>query len=209
MIREKDKRVNKRSAVIWIGAILFVLIILAFSASFFLGKWPFSSLLAYRTLRVDQVWANAARLDGRVIHVRGKLDVLTYRTLQMCCPPDCDCNQSGANYSLVSESEKVYNQGCSTQDSIELPLECKGDECSLTCSPFDPFQAEALELVGKLQVTYQDGKLCQLSLSEIQLAEALQQVGGEWHPVSLGTFTRPLGTPSISPSCALQPTQSP
>ena len=180
-------------------ALLAVVILLAISAIFVLKKWALSSNPQSIVLRVDQVWANAEKLDGQVIHVHGKLEGITYQTLQLCDPPTCDCNQSGANYSLASDSDTVYNQGCSSEDTIELPLECKGDECSLTCSPFDPFQAEALELVGTLQAVYQNGKLCRLLLGDIKLEESLQLVSGEWKPISVGTFSRSLVTPSALP----------
>lgn len=150
-------------------------------------------------LLVDQVWANAVKLDGQVIRVRGKLEGITYQTLLPCDPPTCDCNQSRANYSLVSESETIYNQGCSSKDTIELPLDCTGNECSLTCSPFDPFLAEVMELKGTLQADYQNGKLCRLLLNDIKLEESLQLVGEEWKPVSVGTFSRSLVTPSALP----------
>lgn len=180
-------------------ALLVVVILLAISAIFVLKKWGLSSYPQSNVLRVDQVWANAEKLDGQVIHIRGKLEGITYQTLQLCDPPTCDCNQSGANYSLVSDSDTIYNQGCSSKDTIELPLECQGDECSLTCSPFDPFQAEALELVGTLRVVHQDGKLCRLLLDDIKPEESLQLVGGEWKPISVGAFTRALVTPSPLP----------
>ena len=185
---------NRKSTILWLSASIIILMALVFSARFIWQKWS----LAHPddiALSVDQVWENAQQLEGQVIRVRGKVEFVQYKTLLICRPPTCECNDSRANFYLVSEETENLHQNCSSKDTIDIPIDCQGDECSLTCSPFDPYPAEALELVGRLKLTYQNGKLCSLALSDLELANSRQMNGGAWKTIPTGSFLHPLVTP--------------
>ena len=97
----------------------------------------------------------AEELDGQVIRVQGKAEFSIMQSLVLCCPPRCDCNETDGWLELVSENPSLVNIDCSIVDSIEIETPtCRGDECSLTCTPFYPDDIEAFEFTGQLSVFY-------------------------------------------------------
>jgi len=79
---------------------------------------------------------------------------------------------------------------------ISVPqLFCRGDECQMTCTPFDPTLAEAFELVGTLKVVSRDGSREELRLEDLDLEASRQLVDGEWVSIETGSFTVTLRTP--------------
>ena len=147
------------------------------------------SLLASQNyFRVDEVWANADALVGRKITVEGKVSFEIAQAVILCCPPSCDCNETYGWLYLISDSSTRYNKEMKYRDDIAVQITCGGNECSLTCSPFDPQYAERLEITGMLDSEERDGKIRGLYMSEIDFSASRQYVDGEWMPISVGSF---------------------
>jgi len=150
-------------------------------------------LIHNRCYSVGEVWKYALILNGSRICVKGKADTLVYQTLLLCDPPSCDCNKSGASLTLVSDDKIVRNPRVSMVDTITIfePV-CTGNECSLTCTPIDPFAADDYRFVGRLTTSYlSDGRMAHLELANVDLSASRQMVNGDWQPLPIGKFTRP------------------
>lgn len=192
-------QVNSKRALpgIIAGVIVLVLILAGW-----LDTGSFSSAgITNRTLSVYEVWRQAEALDGQVIRVQGKANFMIIMTAMLCCPPRCDCNQTEGWLWLVSDNPTVVNIDCAWIDFIEIDTpDCQGDECSLTCTPFNPDKIEAFEFSGQLSVFYLRGHPCSLKLIHVDLPASKQMVNGNWEPIPTGTFTIPLVQPTQAPS---------
>jgi hypothetical protein len=75
----------------------------------------------------------------------------------------------------------------------EDSLQCEGDDCDLTCKPFDPEAAPAFEFVGTLRVDIQPDGMQRLFLDAIDLSVSRQLVGKEWRsiPETTGSYHFP------------------
>jgi hypothetical protein len=142
---------------------------------------------SYPTVR--DVSENALSLADQQIRVRGQNWFVSSVTLVDCDPPRCDCNQSKGQLFLSEE-------GRAPGEMISVPqLFCRGDECHMTCTPFDPTLAEAFELVGTLRVISQNENHKELRLEDLDLEASRQLVNGEWIPIETGSFTINLRSP--------------
>lgn len=175
--------------------------ILIFALAGWIDSWmhPLTEI-PDQPLSVYEVWLHAEELDGQVIRILGTARFWTVITLELCCPPSCDCNETYGFLRLVSENPTRVNIDCSVDDliTIDLPI-CQGNECSLTCTPFYPGEIEAFEFTGRLRVSYRQGHPCSLSLTNIDLSTSQQYVGGRWEAIPTGTFTVPLIQPTPIP----------
>jgi hypothetical protein len=140
---------------------------------------------------VGDVWKYASSLEGKRICVKGKAETEIYQTLLLCDPPSCSCNQSSGNLSLVSEEDIVRNPRVSIVDTVTIysPI-CTGNECSVTCTPINPFTADHFRFVGSLAITYlSDGRMVSLELKDVNLSASRQLVNGDWKPIPTGSFS--------------------
>lgn len=103
-------------------------------------------------LSVDAVFAQAPALVGQRVRVRGYSQVAYESTLVGCGNNQC-CNAAWLHLFLTATAPPL-----STQSEVQLlevraaankPL-CSGNECSVTCEPFDPHAARAFEISGIL-----------------------------------------------------------
>ena len=159
-----------------------------------------ASLVNQQKFTVAQVWENARALVGRRITVEGPAAFQTWMTAVLCCPPKCDCNETGGWLYLTSEGIIRYNSEHKYRDDIGVSVECSGNECSLTCAPFDPNNVERLEITGTLVAYEMDGEIAQLILEDIDFSASRQFVDGEWRGIPTGSFTVPLATMTPHPN---------
>jgi hypothetical protein len=140
-------------------------------------------------LTVRDVSENALSLADQQIRVRGQNWFVSSVTLVDCDPPRCDCNRSEG---LLFLSEEGRTPG----EMISVPqVLCRGDECQMTCTPFDPTLGEAFEIMGTLKVVFRNGSHEELRLEDLDLEASRQLVDGEWIPIETGSFTITLRTP--------------
>ena len=183
--------------IVFTGAILLVLALAGWVDS----RMHSPTEISDQPLSVYEVWLRAEELDGQLIRVQGKAQFNIMQTLMLCCPPRCDCNETGGWLELVSENPTRVNIDCSIVDSIKIETpSCLGDECSLTCTPFNPDRVEAFEFTGTLRIDYLRGHPCNLQLVNVDLSASQQFVNGVWEPIPTGTFTVPLAQPTQDPS---------
>ena len=156
-----------------------------------------AGILAYiimynRCYSVGEVWKYARVLNGARICVKGKAVTEVFQSLQLCDPPTCDCNESSGSLTLVSEEGIVRNPRVAIVDTITIysPI-CSGNECTITCTPLNPFAADYFQFVGRLSIRYlSDGRMAYLELKDVDLSASHQLVMGDWQPIPTGTFTR-------------------
>lgn len=181
------------------GVILALLALLLAVASLFLILR--GELTDDRCLSVTQVWENARSFDGERICVRGKAEYSIAMTLVLCCPPHCDCNNTWGELTLVSEEQTTYNPRVSAIDYISLDtLTCEGNECSISCSPFNPSDVDYFEFVGTLTVSERNGEPAWLKLTDLDISTSRQLVDGEWGAIPTGTFVKTLPQPTPIPN---------
>jgi hypothetical protein len=141
--------------------------------------------IADRAMGINDLWQRQIEhrnLDGKVVKVRG-LAIFE---------PQSDFKYNTL-YLVDSDTEEAYRQpdyafwfGIRIDD-----LSCSADDDTWTCEPFDPSQAQALELTGTLHIT-PVGKKDVMSLSGIDLAQSRQMINGKWLPIHTGKFIIPL-----------------
>jgi hypothetical protein len=140
---------------------------------------------------VAHVWKNARSFDGERICIRGKAEYLFGMTAVSCCPPHCDCNETWGELRLVSEEQTTYNPRVSGVDyiSLDTPI-CRGNECSISCFPFDPSGVDYFEFVGTLTVSDCNGEPAWLELTDLNISTSQQLVDGDWGPIPTRTFVK-------------------
>jgi hypothetical protein len=191
--------------LLWLGLCLVIIILITILVIILAGRPDEASVSPTETsnqaLSVYEVWLRAEELEGQVIRVQGKADFMIMETLMLCCPPSCDCNQTDGLLRLVSENPTRVNIDCAIVDLIEIDTpDCRGNECSLTCSPFYPGEIEAFEFTGQLKVLYVRDHPCSLQLTNVDLSVSQQLVNGGWEAIPTGTFTVPRVQPTQDPS---------
>lgn len=200
-VPQPPQRLQMNRKLLWLGLGMVIIILVITLA----GEPDKPSISPTETsnqaLSVFEVWQRAEELEGQVIRVQGKADFMMSTTLVLCCPPSCDCNETSGLLRLVSENPTRVNIDCAIVDLIEIDTpDCRGDECSLTCTPFYPGEVEAFEFTGQLKVFYVRDHPCGLQLIHVDLTASQQFVDGAWGPIPTGTFTIPGGGPNQDPS---------
>jgi len=140
--------------------------------------------------KVSEIWADAGALDGQTIAVRGWAGLRIKETLKDCPTPSCSCNDTSGSFSLV---EEIGDGGVTREVSIPA-LTCSGDDCSMTCSPFDPTAAVAFEITGVLRALSDNGRIASLKLEDIDLEKSHLLSGADClchmveYPLETGKF---------------------
>ena len=146
---------------------------------------------------VEEALAKLNRLNGRTITIRGYSIFTPLQSMQLCNPPRCNCNQSIANgFWLISED--TLAAGLDRGDFLERTfnvtrLDCKGDECSITCNPINPKTDNELELTGR--ITYDPQSAVYPTLEVENWDKVREEINGEWRLIATGTFTIQLREP--------------
>jgi len=160
-------------------------------------------------LTVPEVWQDAESLDGKQVRVRGYGFFEFVQSLVLCEPARCDCNESNGTLVLVEEEIQPghYNK---INDLAQIyisgkSLNCRGDECTMECSPFDPTAADEFEFVGTLR-----SKFGNLYLEDLDLMASRQRVNDNWLPIETGKYSITRASLYESPAAALpKPSLSP
>ena len=140
---------------------------------------------------VDEALRMRALLNGRTITLRGFSIFTPLSTMQLCDPPRCDCNESLSN-ELWLINEDTLAAGLERGDFFDhtiavTGLDCRGDECYITCLPVNPRTENELEVTGHF---INDPKNAVYPSLEVESWEqAREKIGGEWQPIATGTFT--------------------
>ncbi|MBE2220978.1 MAG: hypothetical protein IAF02_05530 [Anaerolineae bacterium] len=191
---------NKKTTIVAISLLLLIIFVTA--TSFFLLKSNFKGKECYQ---VTEVWKDVRGLAGKRICVNGKAEYSIATTLSLCCPASCDCNETFGEVRLISEEKITYNPRVSIIDYISLDSPtCKGNECQITCSPFNPEGIEYFHLIGTLSVTSRNGEPAWLKLTDLDMQNSRQFVNGKWEPIPTGTFVKPLATATPVPNSCEQ-----
>ena len=145
-------------------------------------------------LTVSEVRDKADALEGKLIRVRGRAHFSTvpYVGLTGCIPAGSGRIDVVGRLDLFDETapDPAYYGGKQPLPSIqvsEASLQCKGDTCQVTCTPFNPEEARVFELVGTLRVDNQGGKQ-ELVLENVNLKESRRLVEEKLEPIPTGTF---------------------
>jgi oligopeptide transport system substrate-binding protein len=156
-------------------------------------------------LLVDEIVADPTAFVGQVVTVRGWSALEIATTLLACFPAMCECNKSWANLNLGATPNSDRHQMIAVEG-----FSCSGNECSLTCQPFNAHDVPAFEFTGTLQLQRNDPlelKLVNIDLSasyELRESDNLQTMTPA--PLQTGTFHINTGssylfsTPSPEPS---------
>ncbi len=124
--------------------------------------------------KVSEVWAQASELEGKVIAVRGWAGLWVESTLHDCDQSSCSCNTTQGSFSLYEQ----LGDGGSDLEEIFIPaLSCSGDDCSMSCTPFDPTASSAFEFTGTLKALRDQGRISALRLESVDL-DASKVLGG-------------------------------
>jgi len=152
---------------------------------------------ADRAPTVGEIRDDPVAFGGQIVRVQGRVEFLVEQTLAYCDPPSCDCNRSGGRLSLLDEEYMAAGRldRAISVAATETGLLCGGNECELTCQPFDPRAAETLELVGRLRVQKTDGATYHLILDDLDLSASRRLVAGVWEPIPTETVTITLREP--------------
>ena len=178
----QEKRMSKpRARVMMVVCVLL-------TTAFVVGCDPPGEKESYLT--VTKASRRAKSLDGETVRVRGYGHFLLEQTLVLCEPARCDCNERWGRLVLLDEEFKPADSSrffSLPRVSIsESDLRCSGDECSMTCSPFDPRTAKEFEFVGTLSVVDSH-----LTLENLDLQASRQRIDEVWTPIETGQFTSP------------------
>jgi hypothetical protein len=150
-----------------------------------------------RVYTVDEAVAKRALLNGRTITLRGYSVFTPISSMQLCDPPRCDCNESLA-YGFWLISEDTLAAGLERKDFFDHTIavegmDCRGDECSITCTPINPRTENELEVTGRF---INDPKNATYPMLEVgSWEQAREKIGGEWAAVETGSFTLQLREP--------------
>jgi photosystem II stability/assembly factor-like uncharacterized protein len=157
---------------------------------------------------VPEVWQDAGSLNGKEVRVRGYGFFEVVQSLVLCDPERCDCNESNGTLVLVEEEIQPGHSN-KINDLAQIyvsgkSLDCRGDECTMECSPFNPTAADEFEFVGTLTSEYGN-----LYLEDLDLMASRQRVNNDWIPIETGKFSINLASLYEPPAAALpKPTLS-
>lgn len=147
---------------------------------------------------VAEAWEARQQLNGKKVTLRGyfgKLEIA--QTLMYCDPPRCDCNATSASRIALQDERTTASPSEAFPHKIVLLdiLECRGDECTLVCSPIDPLNPNEVEVTGTLRLMDADKPYSYLLLEVSEMRNIRQRLDGRWQPVPTGTFEVPLRQP--------------
>ncbi|MBN2149662.1 MAG: hypothetical protein JW726_19900 [Anaerolineales bacterium] len=145
----------------------------------------------HRYYSVAEVWENAPTLVGKTIAVEGPVSFEIGQTAVLCRPAFCDCNETYGYVDLISDCSVRDNSGRSYRDEIGVQIDCVGNECHLTCTPFDPTYPERLLITGTLVSDERNGQIAHLYITDIDFSASRQWVNGEWQDINTGTYIIP------------------
>jgi len=167
---------KKKLEWVWIYLFLFVL----------------TACAPVKALTVSEVWQNAQALEGKPIRVRGQavFSTVPYQGLTGCVPGGG--GEIKGELALYDEDapDPLYYGGNEPLARLEIStdsLNCQGNTCQMTCTPFDPHAAKAFEFKGTLHKETRLGKIV-LILSELDLDKSFQISGAAQKPMPTGTF---------------------
>jgi len=152
------------------------------------------------TLSIADAWEARERINGSTVTLRGyfgKLEVA--QTVQLCDPPRCDCNITRASRIGLFDQGTIEAVAASEEYpkkmvSLDL-MQCKGDQCTIQCSPIDPGNTNELEVTGIFRVVNSDTPFPYLLLNVSEPKNIRQKINENWQPVPTGTFEVPLPQP--------------
>ena len=106
------------------------------------------------------------------------------------CPLSAKKGYSAGRLELYDRDPGLqkYSAGEAAQMKLtisEASLQCKGDFCQMTCTPFDPQGAQTFELVGTLRIDGRSDKMV-LTLDDIDLSVSRQFIEGSWVSIPTG-----------------------
>jgi hypothetical protein len=139
---------------------------------------------------VDTVLAQQEMLIGKPIRVRGWALFIPAQTVLACDESTPCCNEAWGDLLLIPDRDRYAEN---PQAAIHVGgLDCGGDECAITCTPFNPDSAAAYEFVGTLREG--ERTLALLSLEEIDFRTSYRLEGEgpldamRRVPLEMGTF---------------------
>jgi len=183
-----------------------LIIVMLFLTAFSAGCAELGGMRSYLT--VTEVSQRAKSLVGKQVRVRGYAYLSVMMTAVLCVPSRCDCNESLGELDLYAEQpdpahlNRLFDLAHIT--ILETSLKCQGDECSMTCSPFDPGLATQFEFVGTLQ-----SRDDSLILENLDLEASRQWIDGKWVPMKTGEFAVTRAPLPTLPPQKWTPTTSP
>lgn len=141
-------------------------------------------------LSVQDVLARPDQWLGKPIRVRGWALFIPAQTALACDESTRCCNEAWGDLLLIPGRDSFADD---PQAAISIGgLVCGGDECTITCTPFNPESAGAFEFVGTLAEG--ESTLARLSLQDIDFRSSYRLDGeGAFDamartPLDMGTF---------------------
>lgn len=122
----------------------------------------------------DEVWKNAQTLAGKRIAVRGWTRFVS-KSVESECFNDCDktCTFGKHIQLAVTDDQQIVT----TDALLCRSSDCCGNKCSLTCTPFDPRNISALEIVGTVTLYRQSEQIIEVRLVNVDLMASSQLAG--------------------------------
>lgn len=143
-----------------------------------------------KPMTVAQVLENAASLDGQTLRVRGRANIQSAPSQEeIAAAGGCANTKQGTTEGWLT----LYDPLTQDRDHLENPpgikiaassFHCEGDNCQITCSPFQVASHETYEFSGTLRVNGE----AEIILENIDLEQSRQFIDGEWKPIAAGTF---------------------
>lgn len=139
---------------------------------------------------VAQVIQNAKALDGKIVRVRGRANLLVDPSeAEMwgaggCMPKTDPSFRPGVAEGWLTLYDPLTQDDGAIIKIAESSFHCEGDYCKITCAPFKVTAHEMYEFVGTLRVNGDS----EFILENIDLEQSRQLVNAEWTAISTGNF---------------------
>lgn len=151
-----------------------------------------SLLLPTSFYTVDEVWENAQTLAGQRIAVRGWTRFVS-KSVESKCFSGCD---NTCSFDKHIQLAVIGDQQIITTDALSCHSSgCCADNCSLTCTPFDPRNISAFEIVGTVTLYRHSEQITEVRLVNVDVMASSQLAGlsnlGAKNrlPLQVGEFT--------------------
>ena len=154
--------------------------------------YSISAIVQPHYFTVSEVWDRRDELNGQRITVAGVVPYFRFnRTLIGCMPRRCDCNQTWADSLFLADRVNINEKTHRLIDEdivIEVKvLDCRGDECSMSCRPIDPGLGGEFAFNGELWL--QDTIAAPyMVLRNVRVAASRHKAFGIWQPIPTGVF---------------------